>query len=414
MVTLPLSRKIAVIGAGMTRFHHKIHAEKQSREMFTEAAIEAADSVDNGFNLKDADALYLGYFSSDNFEKQAHTSALMADWIGVNPIPTARVEAACASSGVAMNTGIMAIASGLYDVVLVGGVEKMRTLGTGDVTNTLAMAADASYEVAMGFTFPGLYAVMTAAHFHRYGSNWEQLADIAIKNHENGKLNPKAQYQESIMDIALKLGARKGLTFRDEMDFLRSDLNAMVAEPLRLFDCCPISDGAAMVILASEEVARKYTDTPVWVKGMGQASDTMALHDRDDITSLKATRLASRQAYDMAGINVKDISFACVHDCFTSAEMMATEDLGFFKPGEGGKAASEGRTALDGEIPINTDGGLKAKGHPVGATGAAMVVEMFKQLRGEAGAHQLSDPVYGLAHNVGAAGATVTVQVYGR
>ncbi len=414
MVTLPLSRKIAVIGAGMTRFHHKIHAEKQSREMFTEAAIEAADSVDNGFKLKDADALYLGYFSSDNFEKQAHTSALMADWIGVNPIPTARVEAACASSGVAMNTGIMAIASGLYDVVIVGGVEKMRTLGTGDVTNTLAMAADASYEVAMGFTFPGLYAVMTAAHFHRYGSNWEQLADIAIKNHENGKLNPKAQYQESIMDIALKLGARKGLTFGDEMDFLRSDLNAMVAEPLRLFDCCPISDGAAMVILASEEVARKYTDTPIWVKGMGQASDTMALHDRDDITSLKATRLASRQAYDMAGINAGDISFACVHDCFTSAEMMATEDLGFFKPGEGGKAASEGRTALDGEIPINTDGGLKAKGHPVGATGAAMVVEVFKQLRGEAGAHQLSDPVYGLAHNVGAAGATVTVQVFGR
>ncbi|MBT7914465.1 hypothetical protein HN588_11200, partial [Candidatus Bathyarchaeota archaeon] len=197
---MSLSRKIAVIGAGMTRFHHKVHAEKQSREMFTEAAIEAAGSVDNGFDLRDADALYLGYFSSDNFEKQAHTSALMADWIGVNPIPTARIEAACASSGVAMNTGIMAIASGLYDIVIVGGVEKMRTLGTGDVTNTLAMAADASYEVAMGFTFPGLYAAMTAAHFHKYGSKWEQLTDIAIKNHENGKLNPKAQYQETIMD----------------------------------------------------------------------------------------------------------------------------------------------------------------------------------------------------------------------
>lgn len=414
MVTLSLSRKIAVIGAGMTRFHHKIHAEKQGRELFTEATIEAAGSVDNGFDLRDADALYLGYFSSDNFEKQAHTSALMADWIGVNPIPTARVEAACASSGVAMNTGIIAIASGLYDVVIVGGVEKMRTLGTGDVTNTLAMAADASYEVPMGFTFPGLYAVMAAAHFHRYGSKWEQLADIAIKNHENGKLNPKAQYQETVMEIALKLGARKGLTFGDELDFLRSDLNAMVAEPLRLFDCCPISDGAATVILASEEVARKYTDTPIWVTGMGHASDTMALHDRDDITSLKATKLASRQAYDMARIKAGDISFACVHDCFTSAEMMATEDLGFFKPGEGGKAASDGRTALDGEKPINTDGGLKAKGHPVGATGAAMVVEMFKQLRGEAGGHQLSDPEYGLAHNVGAAGATVTVQIYRR
>ena len=398
----------------MTRFHHKAHADKQSRELFSEAALQAAESVDNGFSLKDSEALYLGYFSSDNFEKQAHTSALMADWIGVNPIPTARIEAACASSGAAVNMGIMAISSGMYDVVMVGGVEKMRTLGTGDVTDTLAMAADASYEVAVGYTFPGLYAAMTNAHFNKYGSKWEQLADIAIKNHENGKKNPKAQYQETIMEIALKLGERKNISFADEMDFLRSDLNAMVAEPLRLFDCCPISDGAATVILASEKVARKYTDTPVWVAGIGQESDTMALHDREDITSLKATKLASRQAYDMAGINAKDVSLACVHDCFTSAEMFASEDLGFFKPGEGGKAASEGRTALDGDKPINTDGGLKAKGHPVGATGAAMVVEMFKQLRGEAGEHQVKDPKYGLAHNVGAAGATVTLQVYRR
>lgn len=398
----------------MTRFHHKDHADKQSREIFTESALEAAASVDNGFSLKESEALYLGYFSSDNFEKQAHTSALMADWLGINPIPTARIEAACASSGAAVNIGIMAISSGMYDVVLVGGVEKMRTLGTGDVTDTLAMAADASYEVAVGYTFPGLYAAMTAAHFKKHGSKWEQLADIAIKNHENGKRNPKAQYQETIMEIALKMGERKGISFADEMDFLKSDLNAMVAEPLRLFDCCPISDGAATVILASEKVAKKYTDTPVWVAGIGQASDTMALHDREDITSLKATKIASRQAYSMAGIKAKDVSFACVHDCFTSAEMFASEDLGFFKAGEGGKAASEGRTALDGEKPINTDGGLKAKGHPVGATGAGMVVEIFKQLRGEAGKHQVKDPKYGLAHNVGAAGATVTVQVYRR
>ncbi len=411
---MSLSRKIAVVGAGMTRFHHKAHAEKQSREIFTEAALEAVKSVDNGFNLKETEALYLGYFSSDNFEKQAHTSALMADWLGINPIPTARIEAACASSGAAINMGIMAISSGMYDVVMVGGVEKMRTLGTGDVTDTLAMAADASYEVAVGYTFPGLYAAMAAAHFKKYGSKWEQLADIAIKNHENGKKNPKAQYQETIMEIALKLGERKGISFGDEMGFLQSDLNAMVAEPLRLFDCCPISDGAASVILASEDVAKKYTDTPVWVAGMGQASDTMALHDREDITTLKATKIASRQAYEMAGIKAKDVSLACVHDCFTSAEMFASEDLGFFKPGEGGKAASEGRTALDGDKPINTDGGLKAKGHPVGATGAGMVVEMFKQLRGEAGEHQVADPKYGLAHNVGAAGATVTLQVYRR
>ncbi|MFC1803926.1 hypothetical protein ACFL0D_08190 [Thermoproteota archaeon] len=188
----------------------------------------------------------------------------------------------------------------------------------------------------------------------------------------------------------------------------------MVAEPLRLFDCCPISDGAAVIVLASVEVAKKYTDTPVFVAGIGQASDTMALHDRAELTSLRATKIASKQAYDMAGIGPKDVSFACVHDCFTSAEMIATEDLGFFKPGEGGKAASDGRTSIRGEKPINTDGGLKAKGHPVGATGAAMVVEMFMQLREQAGDRQVADAEYGLAHNVGATGGTVTTQVYRR
>jgi acetyl-CoA C-acetyltransferase len=398
----------------MTRFHHKLHTDKQSRELFVEASIEASESVDNGFDLKELDALYLGYFSSDMFEKQAHTSALMADWLGINPKPTARIETACASSGVAINIGVTAIASGLCDVVLVGGVEKMRTLNTGEVTDTLAMAADANYEVASGFTFPGLYAAMASAHFKEHGSSWEELAHISIKNHDNGALNPKAQYQDTIMDIAKKLGERKGMSFNDEFEFLSSSLNPMIASPLRLFDCCPISDGAAAVILASEDVSRKYTDSPVRVLGLGQASDTMALHDREDLTSLKATRVASRRAYDMAKISPSDVSLACVHDCFTNAEMMATEDLGFFKKGEGGKAAAEGKTSMDGDIPINTDGGLKAKGHPVGATGAAMVYEVFKQLREEADKHQVDNPKVGLTHNVGAAGATVTVQIYGR
>lgn len=407
-----MSYKASVIGAGMTRFHHKLHADKQGRELFLEAAMEASESVDNGFELKEVDALYVGYFSSDMFEKQGHVSALMADWLGVNPKPAARVEAACASSGAALNIGILAIASGIYDVVLVGGVEKMRTLNTSQVTDTLAMAADASYEAAAGFTFPGLYAAMASAHFKEHGSTWEQLAHISIKNHENGALNPKAQYQEPIKEIAEKLGERKEIKFSDELEFLESSLNPVIASPLRLFDCCPISDGAAAVILASEKTARKYTDSPINVIGFGQASDTMALHDRADLTSLKATKLASKQAFDMAGIKIRDVSFACVHDCFTNAEMMATEDLGFFEKGEGGKAAVEGRTSLNGDIPINTDGGLKAKGHPVGATGAGMVYEVFKQLRGQADKHQVDDAVVGLAHNVGAAGATVTVQLF--
>ncbi|MCW4050626.1 MAG: thiolase domain-containing protein [Candidatus Bathyarchaeota archaeon] len=414
MIALSLHRKVSVIGAGMTRFHHKLHLEKQGRELFTEAALEAAESVDNGFTLKEADALYLGYFSSDMFEGQAHISALMADWIGINPKPAVRVEGACASSGMAVNMGVLAIASGLYDVVVVGGVEKMRTLDTSKVTDTLAMAADVSYEVAMGFTFPGLYAAIASAYFNKYGSTWEQLANISIKNHENGALNKKAHYQETIMDIAKKLGERKQMSFSDEMEFLNSALNPMVASPLRLFDCCPISDGAAAVILAADDVAKKYTDTPVKIVGIGQASDTMALHDREDITALMASRVASRNAYDMAGIKAKDVSVACVHDCFTIAEIVATEDLGFFPKGQGGKAAMEGRTGLDGDVAVNADGGLKAKGHPVGATGAAMVYDIFKQLRGEAGDHQVADAEVGIAHNVGAAGATVTMQVYRR
>ena len=409
-----LSRGVAVVGVGMIRFHHRVHEGKMGRELFVEAAAEAIDSVDNGISLDDIEALYVGNFSSDAFEKQAHTGALMADWLGLAPRAATRIEDACASSGVAVNVGVMAVASGAYDVVMVGGVEKMRTLSTDEVTDTLAMAADARYETGAGFTFPGLYAAIASAHFAEHGSSWEQLATITIKNHHNGTLNPKAHYQAEIIDIAAKLGERRGMTFSDEMEFLRSDLNAVIAHPLRLFDCCPISDGASSIILASEKIARRFTDTPVHIRGIGQASDTMALHDRSDITTLMATRLAAEQAYKMAGVGAPDIDVADVHDCFTIAELIATEDLGFFAKGEGGKAAAEGRTALYGDKPINPDGGLKAKGHPVGATGTAMVYEMYKQLRGEAGARQVTDAYLGLAQNVGASGATVSVQVFGR
>jgi acetyl-CoA C-acetyltransferase len=403
-----------MIGAGMTRFHHRIHADKTSRELLVEAAVEAEGSVDRDFHIKDVEALFIGNFSSDTFEKQAHTASLGVDWLGLVPRPSTRVEDACASSGVALNMGAMAIASGIYDVVLIAGVEKMRTLSTEEVTDTLAMAADAIYEVGVGFTFPGLYAVMANAHFNKYGSSWEELSAIAIKNHYNGKLNPKAHFQQDIMETAKNLGKRKGLTFRDEMEFLRSQLNPVIAYPLRLFDCCPISDGAAAVILASEELARRYTDTPVHLMGIGQASDSIALHDREDLTSLRATTLAASQAYRMADIEAKKIDVADVHDCFTIAEVLATEDLGFFPKGEGGKAAVDGRTSLHGDKPVNPDGGLKSKGHPVGATGAAMAYEIFNQLRGEAGEHQVADAEVGLVHNVGASGATVAVQIFGR
>ncbi|MFB0543665.1 MAG: beta-ketoacyl synthase N-terminal-like domain-containing protein, partial [Candidatus Bathyarchaeia archaeon] len=229
-----LARKVAVIGAGMTQFHHRLHIDKTSRDLFVEAALEALDSVDSGMNPKDIEALYVGNFSSDAFEHQGHLGSLMADWLGVIPIPAVRIEDACASSGVAIQLGILAVASGAFDMVMVGGVEKMRTLSTEEVTDALATASDEIYEASVGMTFPGLYASMATAHFAKYVSSWEDLAAISIKNHHNGSLNPKAQFQEEIMDTARRRGPREGYDFKDEMDFLRSPLNPLVAYPLRL------------------------------------------------------------------------------------------------------------------------------------------------------------------------------------
>ena len=409
-----LHRGVSIVGAGMTRFHNKLHIDKTGRELFVEAALDAAGSVDNGFNFRDANALFVGNFTSDVFEGQGHTAAVIADWLGINPTPAYRIEDACASSGAALNLGAITIASGMADVVIVGGVEKMSRLTTDQVTDALALAADSSFETSVGFTFPSIYAAMASSYFKKYSTTWDQLAAVTIKNHRNCVLNPKAQFQSDIMATGKKMGEKSGRIFKDEMEFLRSDLNPVIASPLRLFDCCPVSDGAAAVILAADKVAGKYTDTPVKMIGMGQASDTIALHSRPDFTTLRAAVKASEDAYKMAGITPKSIQVADVHDCFTIAEVIATEDLGFFPKGQGGKAAEEGKTALNGELPINPDGGLKAKGHPVGATGVAMAHEMFKQLRGQAGQRQINGAEVGLIHNVGAAGASVAVQIYRR
>jgi acetyl-CoA C-acetyltransferase len=411
---LGLYRDVSIVGAGMTRFHNKLHVDKTGRELFVEATLDAVDSVDNGFRFRDAGALFVGNFSSDVFEGQGHTAAVMADWLGINPIPAYRIEDACASSGAALNLGAITIASGMADVVIVGGVEKMTRLTTDQVTDALALAADSSFETSVGFTFPSIYAAIASAYFKKYDATWDQLAAVTIKNHKNCVLNPKAQFQTDIMTTAKKMGEKSGRTFSDEMEFLRSNLNPIIASPLRLFDCCPVSDGAAAVILAADDVARKYTDTPVKIIGMGQASDTIALHSRSDFTTLRAAVKASEDAYKMAGVTPKTIQVADVHDCFTIAEIVATEDLGFFPKGQGGKAAEEGRTTLNSELPINPDGGLKAKGHPVGATGVAMAYEMFKQLRGHAEQHQVKGAEVSLIHNVGAAGASVAVQIYRR
>ena len=414
-----LGRGVAVVGAGMSKFG--AFPGLNTRDLFVDAFQEMCTSVDKGFDPCDIEALYVGNFSSDLFEGQAHVGPIMADWVGLTPRPATRVEGACASSGVALRQGIIAVASGLYDVVLVGGTEKMTNLPTARVTDTLAQAADVLYEASAGFTFPGLYAAMATAYFAAYGATPETLMQVGRKNHANGALNPKAQFGASIRDIMARKKAsavKKGYpepTWADEMAFLHDDrANPVIAWPLRLFDCSPISDGAAVLLLAGAELAARFTDAPLHVIGSAQTSGR-ALHDRPTLTSIPAAKLAAQQAYAMAGVTPADIKVAEVHDCFTIAEIIATEDLGFFVPGAGWRAVEAGQTARSGPRPINTSGGLKAKGHPVGASGAGQVVELWKQMRGAAGARQLPGDLHlGLAHNVGATGQTCTVHIFER
>jgi acetyl-CoA C-acetyltransferase len=377
--------------------------------------------VDKGFDPTDTEALYIGNYSSDLFEDQGHTAPFMADWVGLTPRPATRVEDACASSGVALREGMIAVASGLYDIVLVGGIEKMTNLPTERVTDTLATAGDVLYEIPAGFTFPGFYAAMATAYMHRYGATPETFMQVGLKNHENGALNPKAQFGARIADIMVKKKARaekKGYPipdWTDEMDFLHDDrANPVIAWPMRLYDCSPISDGAAAVLLVGGELAKRFTDDPIHIIGSGQASD-VTMHDRPDLTTLRAARVAGQQAYEMAGVAPDDIKVAEVHDCFTIAEIIATEDLGFFEPGMGYKAAEGRLTARDGPRPINTSGGLKSKGHPVGASGAGQVIEVWKQMRGEAGGRQVAgDLGLAMTHNVGGTGQTCVVHIFQR
>jgi acetyl-CoA C-acetyltransferase len=419
VTTNPLRRGVAIVGAGMSRFG--AFPDKSTRDLFVEAFTEVRGSVDKGLDPEDIQALYIGNYSSDLFEGQGHTAPLMADWVGLTPRPATRIEDACASSGVALRQGIIAVASGMVDIVLVGGIEKMTNLPTERVTDALATAGDVLYEIPAGFTFPGFYAAMATAYMHRYGATSESFMQVGIKNHENGALNPKAQFGARIVDIMASKRVRaeqKGRPipeWADEMAFLHDDgANPVIAWPMRLFDCSPISDGAAAVLLVGEELARSFTDDPIYIIGSGQASDT-ALHDRPDLTTIAAARHAAAQAYEMAGVGPEEIKVAEVHDCFTIAEILASEDLSLFPPGEGFRAAEEGYTARDGLKPINTSGGLKSKGHPVGASGVGQVNEIWKQMRAAAGARQVAGDIdLALTHNVGGTGQTCVVHIYER
>lgn len=419
MARRKLGRGVAIVGAGMSKFGS--FADKTARDIFLEAYLEMIQSVDKGFDPRDIQALYIGNFSGDLFEGQGHLAPLIADWTGLVPRPATRVEGACASGGSALRCAIMAVASGLYDIVLVGGVEKMTALPTERVTDILAAAGDTLYEAPAGFTFPGVFAAIATAYMDKYGATQEHLMKVGIKNHNNGALNPKAQFNASIRDIMnsrLERARQKGQplpSWKDEFDFLNDPTaNPVVAWPLRLFDCSPISDGAACVLVVSEEIARNFTDRPIFIIGSGQGSDS-PLYRWGELTSISATREAAAQAYEMAGVTPQDINIAEVHDCFTIAEIVATEDLGFFEPGRGAAAVVEGVTSREGPKPINTSGGLKSKGHPVGATGVAQAVEIWLQLRGQAGPRQVpGEPRLGLTHNIGGSGGTVVVHIYER
>ena len=383
-------REVAVIGIGITKFGELW--DKSFRQLIAEAGSKAI--LDAGIEGKEIDGMYVGSMSSGRFVGQEHVGALVADAAGFSHahIPSTRVEGACASGGLAVRQGYLSIASGMNDIVVVGGMEKMNDVGGNDATATLATAADQEWEAFFGATFPALYAMIATRHMHEYGTTKEQLAQVAVKNHANGAKNPYAQYRR---EITLELA-----------------MNATtVAYPLGLLDCSPVTDGAASLILCTADKAKKYTDKPIKIIGSGQGSDSLALHGRRDICTLDATLHAAKTAYKQAGITSKDIDFAEVHDCFTIAEICAIEDLGFVKKGEGGKAIDNKITTLDGSLPVNTSGGLKSKGHPVGATGVAQMVEVIQQLRGEAEARQLKDAKIGLAHNVGGSGATCVIHI---
>jgi acetyl-CoA C-acetyltransferase len=383
-------RDVAVIGVGLTKFGELW--DRSFRQLIAEAGSKAI--LDAGIEGKDIDAMYIGSMSSGRFIDQEHVGALVAEVSGFSHlhIPATRVEGACASGGLAIREGYLSIASGMHDVVVIGGIEKMNDVGGTAATETLATAADQEWEAFFGATFPGIYAMIATRHMHEYGTTREELAQVAVKNHANGALNPYAQYQSPIS--------------------LESVLKAtMVAYPLGLMDCSPVSDGAASIVLCAVDKAKKFTDKLVRIVASGQASDTLALHARRDICTLDATVHASRMAFKQAKITPKDVDFAEVHDCFTIAEICAVEDLGFMEKGQGGKAIQQGITTLNGSLPVNTSGGLKAKGHPVGATGVAQVVEATLQLRGDAGKRQVADAKRGLTHNVGGSGATCVVHI---
>lgn len=378
-----------VAGVGLT--HFGVHPERTSRDLFAEAGLAALD--DAGVAREDVAAVHYGNFMGELSEHQGHQGPLVAEALGLD-VPATRYESACASSGVALRRAVRDVRNGEADVVVVGGAERMNNLETAESTDALAIAADGLYEVRAGMTFPGAYALMAASYFEQFGGSREDLAHIAVKNHANAVDNDRAQYQQAI-------------TVADALE------SPPVAEPLHLYDACPVTDGASALVLVSESYADTHdVSAPVAVTGTGQGGDKMALQDRQNMATSPAATDAATEAYADAGVSADDVDVAEVHDCFTIAEVMATESLGFFEPGTGITAAREGVTTKDGRLPVNLSGGLKAKGHPVGATGTSQVAELTRLLRGDhVNSEHVADAQTAVAHNAGGTVASAVVHV---
>ena len=384
---------VAVVGAGQTKYGNHASGLKG---MWAEAAAKAFASIDGDFDPSIIDEAFIGSIAFGG-SQLGNTAALLTEHSAMDGISVRRVENACASSGFAFRDAWMAIKSGQADVVVAGGIEKMNDLTPERKRYWLGVSGDTEWERLAGLTFPGTYALMARRYFHEFDATHDDLVHVSVKNHLHGSMNVDAHIQKAV-------------------SFEKAAGGFMVADPLTLYDCCPTSDGASCVVLAADHVAKKLTDTPVWVRGSGAASDHLALHDRPTITQLKATREASTKAYAMAGVGARQIDLAEVHDCFTIAEVLATEDLGLTGRGEGGVFARNGEGRLnEGTTTVNASGGLKSKGHPLGATGTGQVVEVFKQLRGQVSSNRLvRDAETALTHNVGGSGATCAVHVFGR
>jgi len=379
----------AIVGAGHTRFGV---LEEGPRALVRGAVDAALRSVDRGAVAKDISEAFLATLGFGGGQI-GNSAAVLAEEAGVVGVPVTRVENACASGGFALRSAVGALASGADPLILVVGVEKMTDVPNARRRYWLGVSGDTEWERLAGLTFAGVYGLIASRYFVEHGDASEALAEVAAKNHANGALNPNAHFQRKITPAEVRAAPR-------------------IADPLGLFDCCPVSDGAAALLLAPAGSAHRYTDTPVYIDGTGAGTDFLAVQSRPELTRFRATRRAAHEAFRSAGWHRSDVSFLEVHDCFTIAELLALEDLGFAGPGEAAALTLSGETRRGGRLPVNPDGGLKAKGHPIGATGVSQAYEIFLQLRGEAGARQVDHAGHALAQNVGGAGATATVSLF--